>query len=465
MLNQNLVVKFWLLVVVGMLALVQVRFTPVVSAQPAVSSKPIASVFAGPAARPVATGVWCEDFTSSLDNGWSWVRPDTSHWSLATKPGYLRITATRGDLWAGANTATNLLLRQPTDSDFSIITQVTIAPFLPAQQAGLLVYQDDDNYVRLTRGLMGTSNKVEFASEQSGAPTALQVDASSTTVFLAITKNGALYSGYYSLDGLSWNLVTQNQNPTLNIQRARVGIGAWTTAADEIPADFYSFCMSKSLPTFLKQVPMGPTSTTGNACNKWDLASDFRPWPNQENPNRDSCGNPNVWYFMGNISLDRNPSSYYLFPDFWVNHDNVVGLVAWGNKNGPAGVIAFNASGVTQHDFGEWTANRIVVHPGPSSLSITGWRSPMDGNVKITGSVVDKDPNCGDGINWYIDKGSKGLAAGSFNNGGGQEFQNGMGGSGLANVAVNRDEFIYLIVHPKGGYDCDSTFVNFTISK
>jgi len=35
------------------------------------------------------------------------------------------------------------------------------------------------------------------------------------------------------------------------------------------------------------------------ACTDWNLASDFRVSPNQENPNRDSCGNLGVWHFYG----------------------------------------------------------------------------------------------------------------------------------------------------------------------
>jgi len=217
-------------------------------------------------------------------------------------------------------------------------------------------------------------------------------------------------------------------------------------------------------PTSLISTP----TATKESCREWNLPSDFQVWPNHENPNRDSCGNPGVWHFMGSATLDRNPSTYYLLPRFVTDSYGKVGLLMWRDMNADFPGVAFNATGV---DIGmtygmTWSANAIWIHPGSSKLVIIGWRSPISGNVKIMGSVLDgQTGDVDDGINWYIDKGSIALAAGSVDPGGGQNLQSGLGGSSLTEVAINQGEFIYLIIHPRGHHYCDPTFIELTISK
>jgi hypothetical protein len=52
------------------------------------------------------------------------------------------------------------------------------------------------------------------------------------------------------------------------------------------------------------------------SCPGWNLAAEFRHFPNQANPNPDNCGNANVWYFMESRSLARDPLTYSLLPEF-----------------------------------------------------------------------------------------------------------------------------------------------------
>ena len=67
---------------------------------------------------------------------------------------------------------------------------------------------------------------------------------------------------------------------------------------------------------------------TPQLCNVWNLESDFQVFPNQENPNRDSCGNLNIWYFLSSTTLTRNPP-YTLLPNFYNDANGVAGLEAW----------------------------------------------------------------------------------------------------------------------------------------
>jgi hypothetical protein len=118
---------------------------------------------------------------------------------------------------------------------------LTISPNTHAQQAGLLVYQDDDNHIRITRGYMFSDNYVELVLEQSGSPTTQSMAVANTTVYLAISRRGTLYTGYYSLDGTTWTPVGQYSN--VNFQQPKVGLSGWNgdLSAPEIYADFDFF--------------------------------------------------------------------------------------------------------------------------------------------------------------------------------------------------------------------------------
>ncbi len=201
------------------------------------------------------------------------------------------------------------------------------------------------------------------------------------------------------------------------------------------------------------------------SCTAWNLASDFRVYPNQENPNPDACGNPAVWYFMQSAGLDRNAQGYSALPHFTPNLSGVDGLQGWtGDTASSTPLIGLNATGTAQPPGAlNWPPHAILVHPAPSQLAVVGWRSSVDGRVSLTGSVWDADAACGDGISWAIDKGASNLAAGSYANGGSQQFRTAIGNYRLADIQVKQGDFIYVTVHPKDTYYCDSTVLELTI--
>ena len=204
------------------------------------------------------------------------------------------------------------------------------------------------------------------------------------------------------------------------------------------------------------------------ACTDWNLASDFRRSPNQENPNRDSCGTLGVWHFMMSADLNRDPQTYSLLPYFASSSGGIQGLEKWSGPEHlppPDGIpeFAINTTGVDQYVPYVFPPNVIDAHPGITRLAIAGWRSPISGTVRITGFVNDLNPGCGDGILWYIDKGTANLAAGSIASGGSQEFRDGTGGDNLAEVAVNQGDFVYFGIHPGDDFYCDSTELDISI--
>jgi regulation of enolase protein 1 (concanavalin A-like superfamily) len=115
-----------------------------------------------------------EKFQKKLSDGWTWVREDAKGWKIAD--GGLEIRAQAGTIWEKTNSAKNLLLRKPPvkggDEDpFAIEATVKSAPAATAEQAGVILYQDDDTYVKLVREHLEGKVWVVMAREAGGQTT------------------------------------------------------------------------------------------------------------------------------------------------------------------------------------------------------------------------------------------------------------------------------------------------------
>ncbi|MCP3915967.1 MAG: hypothetical protein GY711_10465 [bacterium] len=201
------------------------------------------------------------------------------------------------------------------------------------------------------------------------------------------------------------------------------------------------------------------------APHAWTLSSDFALHPNQANPNPDSFGNDDVWYFMGSSTLVHDPATYVLLSDFVTDALCVPGIQQWhdplqcpGPCLGCLPTVGINATGLFQRVMGiRWPANTVRLHPMPSQLAIVGWRSPVGGTVAVEGRFADMDLNCGDGVDWSMDHGALSLAEGSITQGGSQLFS-------LPEITLNQGEFLYFIVGPRNNFGCDSTALELTIT-
>ncbi len=188
-----------------------------------------------------------DEFTTpSLAPQWFWIREDPTHWSLKTRPGYLRITTQRGDI-AGTLywDARNLLVQGTRSGDFVLHTRVRIQPSYDFQQGGLIVYANDDNYVKLVRShvLKDGGNVVELISEQSGKMTFLSIRLLDQEVYLRITRSGTSYKGEYSLSGKPAEWFTVGST-TATLSSPKVGLLAISGPllnVPDLPVDFDYF--------------------------------------------------------------------------------------------------------------------------------------------------------------------------------------------------------------------------------
>ncbi len=144
---------------------------PAPAAQPGQRSRHKAQAIAPQVVRKV---VDADEFDgTSLSDDWSWVREATADASVGD--GVLRFEVQTADLFVDDNTASVLVRDAPT-GDYAVETKVRVdVPDDPPccynyAQAGLVVYGDDDNFVKLSSASIWETRQTEFAKEINPVP-------------------------------------------------------------------------------------------------------------------------------------------------------------------------------------------------------------------------------------------------------------------------------------------------------
>ena len=149
---------------------------------------------------------FCDYFdSSSLNPGWTWVDPlGDSSYSLTANPGYLRLYTPDGghDLYQSLDAPRML---QPISGDFVATIKVTMYPSYNYQGAGLLIWQDENNYIRLERTLV---DGVDMWYRIEGLYDGIQIPYSNPTVYLRVRRLENNFTAWYSENGSDWIEVT-----------------------------------------------------------------------------------------------------------------------------------------------------------------------------------------------------------------------------------------------------------------
>jgi arabinan endo-1,5-alpha-L-arabinosidase len=185
----------------------------------------------------------------SLAAQWSWIRPPDSATYRLTGSG-LEWDTQFGDLWTDRNDAS--VLTEPTPSgDYLVETRLSLN--VPAEgccfdhsQGGLVIYRDDENYIKLVHVPIGSTRQVEFAKEWGPVAAGFPRYGNSVVgppgdwTWLRIVKRqqgpAELYAAYSSRDGVSWVggvTWTHSLGPT-----ARIGLVSQSGAGFTVEFDY-----------------------------------------------------------------------------------------------------------------------------------------------------------------------------------------------------------------------------------
>jgi beta-glucosidase len=178
---------------------------------------------------------------------WQTIRPDDTKTPAAS--GAYKIIPDTGDLAGATNTARNLLV-QRASGDWTVETRAAFAqgPTINGQQAGLIAYEGDDDYLKVGWEFSSGAARLTVVSEEdrsgvpvtqtlANVPTAAIIAAGTQnrTLWLRMTKQGTRYTASYSVNGSTW---TDLYELGASLRDVRVGVYGYSGAAGAATGDF-----------------------------------------------------------------------------------------------------------------------------------------------------------------------------------------------------------------------------------
>ncbi len=123
-----------------------------------------------------------------------------------------------------------------------------------------------------------------------------------------------------------------------------------------------------------------------------------------------------------------------------------------------------NSSDQTVNIPGEMRPHAICVHPRPERWIGAGWRSPVNGTVRVAAMVRDAHPGCGNGVSWSVElrRGSQRrvLRSGDNNVGATAEIP------AVESLDVRAGDVVALVIGPRdGNHFCDLTQIDLRIEQ
>ena len=183
------------------------------------------------------------DFTQVSTLPGIWSAPDDAG-KFALSADGLKLTAQKGAF--GTETLPKNVIKQAIAGDWVARTNLTLSAAISQnnQQAGIVIYDDDQNYIRYVyeRPDTGTSNVLRIYIAANGNEVrAYTVNLSATNLYLQIQKIGTLYSFSYSTNGTTWTRIATTTPPVV-ARYALPQISLWcntgNTGADAFDATF-----------------------------------------------------------------------------------------------------------------------------------------------------------------------------------------------------------------------------------
>jgi regulation of enolase protein 1 (concanavalin A-like superfamily) len=198
---------------------------------------------------PASTGgkpVFSDEFSQAQDSRWVWTDPsDDAALSLTARSGFLRLTVPDGNDLAGFNNYDAPRLLIPRKGNFTIETLVEFDPQEDYQGAGILVWQNEHDFLRLEfgfGGLGGGEKSLSFLEQRDGElglVDKLELPDGLKRIELRLKREGDQFSAWCRQAGGDWQEAGSTQLDLAST--VEVGITQVVASPSEISADFDYF--------------------------------------------------------------------------------------------------------------------------------------------------------------------------------------------------------------------------------
>ncbi|WP_426594786.1 ThuA domain-containing protein [Cellulomonas sp. McL0617] len=174
-----------------------------------------------------------DQFDGTTLNTGRWTTVVRPNQDLQVRDGALHIPASKTDLYGAGGDVTNIVLQDLPKGAWQATTKVNVKAYTAYQQAGLLLYTNDENYVKLVvqgRSSNPAEHIIQFAHEVGGSAQEANSAALGTafpdTVYLRITSDGTTLSPSYSTDGTTWISPDQSWSGWDAIRKDQASLGS-----------------------------------------------------------------------------------------------------------------------------------------------------------------------------------------------------------------------------------------------
>ena len=158
--------------------------------------------------------------TGALGDEWTVYNEDSDNYTFINDG--LQITTQVGDF---SDDSVNNLFLQQAAGDWLVQTNIKLSatPSASYQQAGLVVFEDIDNYIKLDYEYSGSNTGFRFFNTANGemATVGSANISGLTELYLRLTKEGSRYTAYYSTDGVAFtelaSTIAAYMNPRIGL--------------------------------------------------------------------------------------------------------------------------------------------------------------------------------------------------------------------------------------------------------
>ncbi|WP_405141246.1 ThuA domain-containing protein [Sphaerisporangium sp. NBC_01403] len=209
---------------------------------------------------------------------WSVIRENQT---LKVADGKLVIPTSATDIYGAGGNTSNIVVQPAPAGAWVATTKVTLNARDAYQQAGLILYGDDDNYAKMVLQARATNNHAnrifQFIREENGATnevtqsnTAQLGDAYPDTVYVRFISDGTNITAHYSSDGVTYTAMPQTK-PLAGITNPRIGLIALASTGTR-PVIDASFDWFQITPDDKATRPSPNDEFTGSAIDlcRWD---------------------------------------------------------------------------------------------------------------------------------------------------------------------------------------------------
>ena len=214
--------------------------TPAPPPETTLEPAPVPTATIEPSPVPTATPenqIFRDDFTGGLQPGWEWENENPDLWTF-TDDGWLQIMGEDNSL-LNKQQQSNLLWRPLPGGDFIITIHLKTQPLSNFQQATLYLYEDLENYVALNRGFcdlcVDGGNAYYFEFKIGGAIGTYNQPTDATDVYIRLTRDGGVISGYYANTPGNWERIGRYGGSYFEFKK--VGIGVTNSDPHDIMGD------------------------------------------------------------------------------------------------------------------------------------------------------------------------------------------------------------------------------------